>query len=71
MEIPELRPKALLAGSSLVYQLCRRSQNSCTEISQVQTFMQTLEKILQEGCEGEKPTRVREVKEWTGISRQL
>ncbi|XP_042083292.1 uncharacterized protein LOC102293428 [Haplochromis burtoni] len=60
-ELPELRSKTLLAGSSLVYQLCRRSQNSCTELSQVQTFMQILEKTLQEGCEGEEPTQVQEV----------
>ncbi|CAI5641741.1 unnamed protein product [Oreochromis niloticus] len=60
-ELPELRSKALLAGSSLVYQLCRRSLNSCTELSQVQTFMQILEKTLQEGCEGEEPTQVQEV----------
>ncbi|XP_026169161.1 uncharacterized protein LOC113134139 [Mastacembelus armatus] len=61
LEIPEVRSKAMLAGSSLVFQLCQRSQTSCSEIPQVQTFMQALEEPLREGCEGEEPTRVREV----------
>uniref|UniRef100_A0A7N6A2B4 Vitellogenin domain-containing protein n=1 Tax=Anabas testudineus TaxID=64144 RepID=A0A7N6A2B4_ANATE len=59
LEVPELRSKALLAGSSLVYQLCQRSKASCGELSHVQTFIQTLEETLKEGCE--EPTRVSEV----------
>lgn len=62
LRVPEVRSKALLAGSSLVYQLCQRSQTPCTELPPIQTFMQTLEETLREGCEGEEPTRVREVK---------
>nr|XP_020442398.1 uncharacterized protein LOC109951951 [Monopterus albus] len=61
LEVPEVRSKALLAGSSLVYQLCQRSQTSCTELPQVQTFIQTLEETLKGGCNEEEPTRVREV----------
>ncbi|XP_047445376.1 uncharacterized protein LOC125010660 [Mugil cephalus] len=61
LEVPELRHKALLVGSSLAYQLCQRSQTSCGKLPQVQTFIQTLEKTLREGCGGEEPTRVREL----------
>ncbi|XP_070774929.1 uncharacterized protein [Enoplosus armatus] len=57
MEVPEVRSKALLAGSSLVYQLCQRSRASCSELPQVQTFVKTLEETLQGGCEGELPTQ--------------
>ncbi|TDH06001.1 hypothetical protein EPR50_G00128340 [Perca flavescens] len=59
LEVQEVRSKALLAGSSLVYQLCQRSQASCSELPQVQTFIQTLKETLKEGCEGEQPTRVK------------
>ncbi len=52
-----MRSKALLAGSSLVYQLCQRSQASCSKLPQVQTFIQTLEETLKEDCEGEQPTQ--------------
>ncbi|XP_071348305.1 uncharacterized protein [Trachinotus anak] len=58
LEVPEVGSKALLAGSSLVYQLCQRSQTSCSELPPVRTLMQTLEETLREGCEGEEPTRV-------------
>ncbi|XP_035489892.2 uncharacterized protein LOC118310747 isoform X2 [Scophthalmus maximus] len=58
LEVPEVWSKALLAGSSLVYQLCQRSRTSCSELPHVQTLMQTLEETLREGCEGEEPTRV-------------
>ncbi|KAG7227140.1 hypothetical protein INR49_013938 [Caranx melampygus] len=57
LDVPEVWSKALLAGSSLVYQLCQRSQTSCSEFPPIQTFMQTLEETLREGCEGEEPTR--------------
>ncbi|TNN69892.1 hypothetical protein EYF80_019960 [Liparis tanakae] len=59
LELPEVRSKALLAGSSLVYQLCQRSQGTCSELSQVQSFIETLGEILKGGCEGEQHTRVK------------
>ncbi|XP_051809947.1 uncharacterized protein LOC110964699 isoform X2 [Acanthochromis polyacanthus] len=59
LEVPELQSKSMLAGSSLAYQLCQRC--SCSELPQVQTFIQTLEKTLKEGCEGEEPSRVTEL----------
>ncbi|XP_070700951.1 uncharacterized protein [Pempheris klunzingeri] len=57
LEVPDVRSKALLAGSSLVYQLCQRSQASCSELPQVQTFMRTLEETLKEGLEADQPHR--------------
>lgn len=61
MEVPELQPKALLVGSSLIYQLCKIVQTSCGEIPQVQSFIQSLEKTLKVGCEEEEPDGVRKV----------
>ncbi|XP_032387729.1 apolipophorins [Etheostoma spectabile] len=59
LEVQEVRSKALLAGSSLVYQLCQRPQASCSELPQVRTFIQTLKETLKEGSKGEQPTRVK------------
>ncbi|CAL8346241.1 unnamed protein product [Merluccius merluccius] len=61
LEVPDLRPWALLAGSSVVYALCRRSTSPCTRVPQVQTFVQTLQDSLDRGCEGEEPRRVSEL----------
>lgn len=57
LELPELRHKALLSGSSLVYQLCQRSRTSCGEVPQVQTFVNKLEEILKGGTTGDPPTQ--------------
>ncbi|XP_045907286.1 uncharacterized protein LOC123972095 isoform X3 [Micropterus dolomieu] len=57
LEVPEMWSKALLAGSSLVYQMCQRSQASCSKFPQIQTFLQILEETLKEGCKGEHPTQ--------------
>ncbi|XP_068195919.1 uncharacterized protein [Antennarius striatus] len=51
LEVPELQPQALLSGSSLVHQLCQRSQSSCAELPQVETFIEGLKETLKEGCE--------------------
>ncbi|XP_028987618.2 uncharacterized protein LOC114844422 isoform X2 [Betta splendens] len=59
LEVPELQTKALLAGSSLVYQVCQRSQTPCDKLPHVQTFLKTLWETLKEGCE--KPARLTEV----------
>lgn len=47
-----MQSKALLSGSSLVYQLCQRSQIPCSDLLQVQTFTQKLEETLKEGGKG-------------------
>ncbi|KAG7277414.1 hypothetical protein CRUP_033369 [Coryphaenoides rupestris] len=59
--VPELRSRALLAGSSVVHALCRRSSSPCVRLPQVQTFVQTLQDSLGAGCEGEEPARVSEL----------
>jgi len=59
--VPELRSRALLAGSSVVHALCRRSSSPCVRLPQVQTFVQMLQDSLGAGCEGEEPGRVSEV----------
>ncbi|XP_063741934.1 apolipophorins [Eleginops maclovinus] len=56
LQVRELRSKALLAGSSLLYQLCQKSQAPCSELPQVHTFIQTLEETVKEGCEEEQPS---------------
>ncbi|XP_023821135.2 uncharacterized protein LOC101165344 isoform X4 [Oryzias latipes] len=61
LEIPELRPKVLLTGSSLINQLCQKSHTSCSELPQVQTFERTLQKMLGVGCEGDKLNQVNEL----------
>ncbi|XP_029380588.1 apolipophorins [Echeneis naucrates] len=58
LEVPGVQSKALLAASSLAYQLCQRTQTSCDELPPIQTLMQTLKENLKEGCAGEEPTQV-------------
>ncbi|RVE61387.1 hypothetical protein OJAV_G00170560 [Oryzias javanicus] len=60
MEIPELRPKVLLAASSLINQLCQKSRTSCRELPQVQTFVRMLQKMLSVHCEGDKISQIQE-----------
>ncbi|XP_017165280.1 uncharacterized protein LOC103479198 isoform X2 [Poecilia reticulata] len=57
----ELRAKAMLAGSSLIYQMCQRFQASCGETPQVQFFMQTIQEILNAGCGEKEPRQIREL----------
>lgn len=52
-----MQSKVLLSGSSLVYQLCQRSQISCSELPQVQTFIKILEETLKESCREENPSQ--------------
>ncbi|CAG5896969.1 unnamed protein product [Menidia menidia] len=61
LEDPELRFKALLAGSSLTYQLCQRSPTPCTEIPQVQEFIRKVETALKVGCEEQKSSHAQEL----------
>ncbi|XP_014902708.1 apolipophorins isoform X1 [Poecilia latipinna] len=57
----ELRAKAMLAGSSLIYQMCQRFQASCGETPQVQFFMQTIQETLNAGCGEKEPRQIREL----------
>ncbi|XP_019733519.1 apolipophorins isoform X1 [Hippocampus comes] len=60
VNIQEVRDKALLAGSSLIHQLCQRSTTPCVDLSQVQAFIQKLEVSLKECREPQSPAKVRE-----------
>ncbi|XP_023191574.1 uncharacterized protein LOC102233917 isoform X3 [Xiphophorus maculatus] len=57
----ELRAKAMLAGSSLIYQMCQRFQASCGETPQVEFFMQTIQETLNAGCGEKEPHQIREL----------
>ncbi|KAM4557598.1 uncharacterized protein V3H82_017324 [Fundulus diaphanus] len=61
LESPELRPKAMLTGSSLIYQLCQRLQTSCGKTPQVESFLRTLQEALSTGCEEKEPHQVSEL----------
>ncbi|KAJ3594613.1 hypothetical protein NHX12_003920 [Muraenolepis orangiensis] len=61
LEAPELRPRALLAGSSVVHALCRRSVSPCTRLPPVHAFVQALQDSLGRGCAGEEPERMTEL----------
>ncbi|XP_061654143.1 uncharacterized protein LOC133489262 isoform X2 [Phyllopteryx taeniolatus] len=61
VDVQEVRDKALLAGSSLIHQLCHQSTTPCIDLPQVQTFIQTLEQAVKEGCEPQSPTKVKEL----------
>ncbi|XP_034558816.1 apolipophorins-like [Notolabrus celidotus] len=57
LQVPELQSKALLSGSALVYQLCQKSHTPCSDLPEVQTFIQVLEEMIRKDCEGAQPTR--------------
>nr|XP_057943014.1 uncharacterized protein LOC131138235 isoform X3 [Doryrhamphus excisus] len=57
VDIQEVRSKALLAGSSLVYQLCQQSTTPCSDLPEIQTFIRTLEVALKEGCAAQGATQ--------------
>ncbi|XP_061695033.1 uncharacterized protein LOC133510744 isoform X2 [Syngnathoides biaculeatus] len=61
LDVQELRDNALLVGSSLIHQLCHQSTTPCIDLPEVQTFIQTLEVPLKEGCEAQTPTKVKEL----------
>ncbi|KAL0966760.1 hypothetical protein UPYG_G00299790 [Umbra pygmaea] len=61
LKTPKLRAKALLTGSSLVHVLCLRSRSPCSDIPQIQSFIQALTDALQEGCGRVKASGVTEL----------
>ncbi|XP_077412444.1 apolipophorins-like [Vanacampus margaritifer] len=60
VDVQEVRDKALLAGSSLIHQLCQRSPTPCIDLPQVQALIQTLEVSLKECCELQGPAKIKE-----------
>ncbi|KAK7945812.1 hypothetical protein WMY93_001540 [Mugilogobius chulae] len=61
LEMAEFRPKAMLVGSSLVYQLCQTLRSPCTELPSVRSFLQALEDALKSGCENVQIIQVKEL----------
>lgn len=61
LEIPLIRPKALLVVSSLVHGLCQQEQGQCNEISEVQQFVHVLKQSLEAGCEVDDHFQITEV----------
>ncbi len=61
LEIPLIRPKALLVVSSLVHGLCQQEQGPCNDISEVQQFVHVLKQSLDAGCEVDDHLQITEV----------
>ncbi|XP_039517178.1 uncharacterized protein LOC120471430 [Pimephales promelas] len=61
LDIPLIRPKALLVVSSLVHGLCQQEQGRCKEISEVQQFVHVLKQSLEAGCEVDDPFQITEL----------
>ncbi|KAM8838905.1 uncharacterized protein ACB058_015501 isoform 2-T2 [Synchiropus picturatus] len=59
--VPEFFPTALLSGSSMVHQLCQRSETPCVDLPQVQNLVKTIQDILKSGCDTQEPTRLKEL----------
>ncbi|XP_076828214.1 apolipophorins [Brachyhypopomus gauderio] len=61
LKYPLLRPKTILALSSLVYRLCQKVQTSCNQILEVQQFVHVLKGSLESGCGGQEAPGITEV----------
>lgn len=61
LEIPLLRPKALLVVSSLIHGLCQQEQGPCNDIAEVQQFVRVLKQSLDAGCEVDDHLQITEV----------
>ncbi|XP_043117620.1 uncharacterized protein LOC122360826 [Puntigrus tetrazona] len=61
LQIPLIRPKALLVVSSLVHGLCQREQGPCNDISEVQQFVLVLKQSLDAGCEVDDRLQITEL----------
>ncbi|KAK1786722.1 hypothetical protein P4O66_017119, partial [Electrophorus voltai] len=53
LKFPLLRPKTILALSSLVHHICQKEHISCSEIPEVQQFVRILKESLEQGCGGQ------------------
>ncbi|ROJ13810.1 Apolipophorin [Anabarilius grahami] len=61
LQIPLIRPKALLVVSSLVHSLCQQEQGPCNEISEVQQFVHVLKQSLEAGCKADEHFQITEL----------
>ncbi|XP_073705892.1 uncharacterized protein [Garra rufa] len=61
LQIPLIRPKALLVVSSLVQSFCQQEQGPCNEIAEVQQFVHVLKQSLEAGCEVDDHLKITEL----------
>ncbi|XP_066536340.1 uncharacterized protein [Hoplias malabaricus] len=50
LKLPQVRLKTMLALSSLVHHLCQREQTPCSQINEIQQFVDVLKENLALGC---------------------
>lgn len=61
LKFPLIRPKTLLAVSSLVHRLCLRDRTPCSQIPEIQQLVQVQKEDLRQSCGGQKPLPIAEV----------
>ncbi|TSS97525.1 Vitellogenin [Bagarius yarrelli] len=54
LKVPLIRPKAILAVSSLVHRFCQRERTPCIQIPEVQQLVQVLKEDLRQCCGGQE-----------------
>lgn len=61
LKLPLIRPKTLLAVSSLVHRFCQRERTPCSQIPEVQELVLVLKEDLRQSCGGQEPLPITEV----------
>ncbi|XP_047657702.1 uncharacterized protein LOC113644112 isoform X2 [Tachysurus fulvidraco] len=61
LKLPLIRPKTLLAVSSLVRRFCLRERTPCIQIPEVEQLVQFLKEDLRQSCEGQDPLPMTEL----------
>lgn len=61
LKLPPIRPKTLLAVSSLVHRFCQREWTPCSQIPEVQELVLVLKEDLRQSCGGQEPLPITEV----------
>ncbi|XP_053486074.1 uncharacterized protein LOC128610681 [Ictalurus furcatus] len=61
LTFPPIRPKTILAVSSLVHRLCRRERTPCSQIPEVQQLVRVLKEDLGESCGWQEPLPITEL----------
>ncbi|XP_058251674.1 apolipophorins isoform X3 [Hemibagrus wyckioides] len=61
LKLPPIRPKTLLAVSSLVHRFCQRERTPCSQIPAVQELVLVLKEDLRQSCGGQEPLPITEL----------
>ncbi|KAB5579798.1 hypothetical protein PHYPO_G00199100 [Pangasianodon hypophthalmus] len=61
LKFPLIRPKTILAVSSLVHRLCQRERTPCSQIPEVQQLVQVLKEDLGQSCGQQEPLPITEL----------